>query len=82
MVLVQYRKNDKNHFSVEVDPKTLVGDVVGRLIAGIRLSELVNNARILLARLIHSVEELLKKGVLKPPELQGLSFEDMEKHLN
>jgi hypothetical protein len=30
--------------------------------------------------LAHAIEELVKKGVLRPAELQGLSFEDMAKH--
>jgi len=32
--------------------------------------------------LIWSVEELANKGILKPPELQGVSWEDFEKHAN
>jgi len=74
MVLVQYRKNDKNNFAVEVDPRTPVGEVVQQLVAGNWCHHLVNNSRIYLARLAHSIEELAKKGVLRPPELQGLSL--------
>lgn len=40
----------------------------------------VNNIRIYLDRLIWSIEELANKGVLKPPELQSISYEDFEKN--
>lgn len=40
----------------------------------------VNNLRVYLDRLIWSVDELANKGVLKPAELQGVSWEDFEKN--
>ena len=39
-------------------------------------SNVDNNLRIYLDRLVWSVEELANKGVLKPPELQAVSYED------
>jgi hypothetical protein len=36
----------------------------------------VNNLRVYLDRLIWSIEELANKGVLKPSELQGVSWDD------
>jgi hypothetical protein len=42
---------------------------------------IVNSIRLYLDRLIWSVEELANKGVLKPPELQAVSYEDFEQHL-
>jgi hypothetical protein len=44
------------------------------------LHDTVNNLRVYLDRLIWSVEELANKGVLKPSELQGVSWEDYEKN--
>ena len=42
-------------------------------------SNVDNNLRIYLDRLVWSVEELANKGVLKPPELQAVSYEDYQK---
>ena len=45
MVLVQYRKNDKNNFTVEVDHSLPVGEVAARLVAGSsRSTQLITHA--------------------------------------
>ena len=50
------------------------------MIEGKEIVNLVNNVRVYLDRLIWSIDELANKGILKPPELQAVSFEDYEKN--
>lgn len=74
MVFVQFKKTDKNSFVLEFPKNTLISDVLLKIIECKVILSLVNNIRIYLDRLIWSVEELANKGVLKPAELQAVSF--------
>ena len=75
MVFVQYKVSEKNNFIIECPGNTLVSEVLLKLIESKLNCKSVNNLRIYLDRLIWSVEEMTAKGVLRPQELQGISYE-------
>jgi hypothetical protein len=75
MVFVQYKVSEKNNFTIESAGNTLVSEVLLKLIESKINCKSVNNLRIYLDRLIWSVEEMTAKGVLRPQELQGISYE-------
>lgn len=79
MVLIHFKKSQKNNFVLEFPSDARVSQILAKIIECTFALTLDNNIRIYLDRLIWSVEELANKGVLKPPELQAVSYEDYEK---
>jgi len=65
MVLIHFKKSDKNQFlyesTVQIPIETLVKELV-----------VINNLRLKVDRLAVSLEELATKGPMKPDELRGL----------
>lgn len=76
MVLIHFKKSEKNSFILEVPSDTLVCEVLAQIIECRLWIYSDNNIRMYLDRLIWSIEELANKGVLKPAEIQGLSFDE------
>ena len=67
MVLITYKKSEKNSFTISCGADTKVSHILTAIIESIHLFITVNNLRVYLDRLIWSVDELANKGVLKPP---------------
>ncbi|CAI2375911.1 unnamed protein product [Moneuplotes crassus] len=69
MVLIHFKKTDKNQFLYESTVKTKVDDLIHELVE-------LNNMRLKVDRLAVSMEELATKGPQRPEELRGLEHLD------
>lgn len=72
MVIVHVKHNDESQFLYETTLKTLVEDLAQAITA-------IYNGRMKVDRICGEMEELAKYGTLYPPEILGLTEEQVVK---
>lgn len=71
MVLIHIKRNDESQFLLETTLKTPIDELVNTVTA-------IYNGRLKVQRICSEMEELAKYGTLYPPEILGLTEEQVE----
>ncbi|CAH0560818.1 unnamed protein product [Brassicogethes aeneus] len=71
MVIIHIKKGDESQFLIETSLKTPIEDLVKTVVA-------IYNGRLKVSRICSEIEELAKYGTLFPPEILGLTEEQVE----
>ncbi|XP_045480102.1 cilia- and flagella-associated protein 298 [Harmonia axyridis] len=71
MVIVHVKQKDDSQFLHETTLKTSVDDLINNIVA-------IYNGRLKIQRVCSEISELAKHGILYPPEILGLTLEQVE----
>lgn len=74
MVIFHVKRGDESQFLYETDVQKPVEDVVKDIVA-------IFNGRLKVQRICYEMDELQKHGTFLPPEMQGLTDEQVFQHI-